>query len=64
MTTACKKSVETGQELVTEQHLVEVPQNISFNLLGTKEKLHSLMNLNFSVNKLPHHDFGEVKYEE
>ena len=61
--TTCKKNVETGQELVTEQHLVEVPQNISFNLLGTKQNLHSLMNLNFSVNKLPNHDFGEVRYE-
>ena len=52
-TTANKKSAETGQELGSSQQLMEISNHISFNLLGTKERLGSLLNLNFSVNRLP-----------
>ena len=39
-------------------------QQVSFNLLGTKERLNSIMNLNFTINKLPLMELGEVKFDE
>jgi hypothetical protein len=63
-TAATKKVVETGNELTTELHLNDIPNNVSFNLLGTKEKLQSLMNLNFTVNKLPLAELGEMEFDE
>lgn len=43
---------------------MEISNHISFNLLGTKERLGSLLNLNFSVNKLPLAELGEVHYSD
>jgi hypothetical protein len=52
-TTASKKIFETGQELESDPHFMEAQNNVSFNLLGTKEKMNSLLNLNFTINKMP-----------
>lgn len=38
--------------------------NISFNILGTKEKLNSIMNLNFSVNLLPQNDMVDMHLDD
>lgn len=38
--------------------------NVSFNLLGTKEKLNSLLNLNFTINRMPLAELQEVDYAE
>ena len=43
---------------------MEIPNNVSFNLLGTKERLGSLLNLNFTVNRLPLAELGAVVYDE
>jgi hypothetical protein len=37
--------------------------NTSFNLIATKEKLHSIMNINFTVNNLPL-DMGQAMFSE
>jgi hypothetical protein len=63
-TTAGKKTLETGQELASEPQLVEVSNNVSFNLLGTKERLGSLLNLNFTINRLPLVSLGEMYHED
>jgi hypothetical protein len=56
--------VETGHELTTEHNLVDIANQVSFNLLGTKEGLHSLLNLNFTINKLPMADLGDVDFND
>lgn len=33
-------------------------------MFGTKEKIHSLLNINFSANMLPQADMGFMKFEE
>ena len=40
------------------------PNNTSFNLICTREKLHSIMNLNFTVNNFPQVDMEEQLAEE
>ena len=52
-TTASKRVYETGQELESEAQYMETQNHVSFNLLGTKEKLNSLLNLNFTINRMP-----------
>lgn len=42
----------------------EMHNNTSFNLIVTKEKLCSLMNLNFTVNNLPQLDVERLSFEE
>jgi hypothetical protein len=37
--------------------------NTSFNMMATKEKLHSIMNINFTVNHLPI-DMGQNMFSE
>ena len=37
--------------------------NTSFNMMATKEKLHSMMNINFTVNHLPT-DMGQDMFSE
>ena len=44
--------------------MIEIPHNVSFNILGTKERLQSLINLNFTVNKLPMADLGNVDFDD
>lgn len=63
-TTASKKVAETGHDLRSEQMMMEVSNNVSFNLLGTKEKLNSLINLNFTINRLPLAELGELRYNQ
>ena len=42
--------------------MMEISNHISFNLLGTKERLGSLLNLNFSVNRLPLVELDEIDF--
>ena len=62
-TTATKKVAETGHELVTEPQLSEVPNNVSFNILETRNKLQSFININLTVNMLPLAEMGELEYD-
>jgi hypothetical protein len=43
---------------------LEVVNNVSFNLLGTKERLGSLLNLNYTVNRLPLADLDVINFED
>jgi hypothetical protein len=63
-TTASKKAPETGSDLVSLRQFGDTNNNISFNLLDTKQRLNSHMNLNFSVDMLPPADMAEVKFDE
>lgn len=62
--TASKDVAETGNELTSIRNLQfgEV-NNTSYNLITTKEKLHSIMNLNMTVNHLPL-DMGQAMFSE
>lgn len=55
-----KNVVQTGQQLTTLRQFGQSFNNISFNILGTKQKLHSIMNLNCSVNVLPQPDLADI----
>ena len=65
-TTGSKEIAETGNELFSVRNMQngEMHNNTSFNLIGTKEKLCSLMNLNFTVNHLPQLDVERLSFEE
>jgi hypothetical protein len=60
--TATKDMAETGNELTSIRNLqFGELNNTSFNLITTKEKLHSIMNINFTVNHLPL-DMGQAMF--
>lgn len=62
--TATKEVAETGNELTSIRNLQFADaNNTSFNLIVTKEKLHSIMNLNMTVNHLPL-DMGQAMFSE
>jgi hypothetical protein len=64
--TAVKENPATEQNISSVRNVSfpELPHHFSFNMMGTKQQLKSIINLNVSLNRLPHSNMAEVSYEE
>lgn len=59
-TTNTTKILETGNELTSLHQCSHSYNNLSFNILGTKQKVNSIINLNCSINVIPQGNLGQM----